>query len=64
MTLFLVSFVKVEAFERQFGFFVGGYMPIAVNDEQLLKATNFAIRQINFAKNNTLGNYIRYLKFC
>jgi hypothetical protein len=40
---------------RQFGFLVGGYIPIAVNDEQLLDATDFAVNKINFAENTTLG---------
>ena len=43
---------------RQFGFLVGGYMPIAVNDEQLLDATSFAVNKINFAENSTLGSHI------
>lgn len=54
-SLVAVSSAHGNAVERHFGFFVGGYMPIAVNDEQLIDATEFAVRKINFAANNTLG---------
>ncbi len=48
---------------RQFGFAVGGYMPIAVNDEQLLDIADFVVNQINFSENSSLGYKIISIQF-
>ncbi len=53
-----ITGAAVESSEKQFGFFVGGYMPIAVNDVKLLEATDFVVNKVNFAPNNTLGKII------
>lgn len=53
-----IAGAAIEQSEKQFGFFVGGYMPIAVNDVKLLEATDFVVNKVNFAPNNTLGKMI------
>lgn len=53
-----IAGAEIDPIEKQFGFFIGGYMPIAVNDVKLLEATDFAINKVNFAPNNTLGKMI------
>ena len=47
--------------QRQFGFPPGSFIPIAVNDEQLLACTDFAIEQLNSDFNSTLfgDNYFQ-----
>lgn len=57
----LAAAAAVEPSEKQFGFFVGGYMPIAVNDVKLLEATDFVVDKVNFAPNNTLGKMLTSL---
>ena len=56
------NLIHGSAVERQFGLFVGGYMPIAVNDEQLLDATDAAVNKINFEYKEKLGLELNFLK--
>ena len=47
--------------QRQFGFPAGGFIPIAVNDEQLLDCMDFVVEQLNSGLNNSLSgdNYFQ-----
>ncbi len=60
ISIIFLIILKVSLNNADKPFLVGGYIPIAVNDNQLVKCTDHAIEQINFSTNNSLGdNYFQ-----